>query len=266
VKIRIILNIPDFPLSVHSLQKFRFFSQGEDFFFFYLASLTAGPMYECIHKMTHGKKRVSKTKAYGGFEVKFRAFLTSTQDEGERSASGSCRLLCMPNPFDKTGWLQERSGRRGSRESEPRLSSTYCSLSLNDPGSLVYFMPSTKVKNCFVHCFLHYAPFISNIFKHCYILRCPFVCSQRKNIVSERQEKSAGSGVGMNGDAVLFHETCVHPSNTIRFLNILHYWRLLAYNVFGTGIGGVHMRSKITPSPAPTSQRTSLGARTVRSA
>jgi hypothetical protein len=33
--------------------------------------------------------------------------------------------------------------------------------------------------------------------------------------------------------------------------------------MFGTGIGGVHMRSKITPSQAPTSHQTSRGARTV---
>jgi hypothetical protein len=51
----------------------------------------------------------------------------------------------------------------------------------------------------------------------------------------------------MNGYAVLFHKTCVHPCNTIHMHNALHYWRPLEYNVFGIGIAGVRMRSKITP-------------------
>jgi hypothetical protein len=46
------------------------------------------------------------------------------------------------------------------------------------------------------------------------------------NLLSARQEKSAGRGVGMNGDAVLFHKTCVHPCNTIRKHDALHYWNL----------------------------------------
>jgi hypothetical protein len=45
--------------------------------------------------------------------------------------------------------------------------------------------------------------------------------------------------------------------------NSLHYWRLLEYNVFGIGIRGVRMRSKIIPSPATTCQQTSRDARTV---
>jgi hypothetical protein len=40
--------------------------------------------------------------------------------------------------------------------------------------------------------------------------------------------------------------------------------RLLEYNVFGIGIGGVRMSSKIIPSSAPTFQRTSRGAGTIQ--
>jgi hypothetical protein len=67
-------------------------------------------------------------------------------------------------------------------------------------------------------------------------------------VLSARQEKSAGSGVGMNGYAILFHKTCVHPciNYSCSLRNALHYWRLLTYNVFGIGIFGVRMRSKIT--------------------
>jgi hypothetical protein len=55
------------------------------------------------------------------------------------------------------------------------------------------------------------------------------------------------------------HKTC----NTLRKHNALHNWRLLEYSVFRIWIGGVRMRSKITPFTTPTSQRTSLGVRTV---
>jgi hypothetical protein len=67
----------------------------------------------------------------------------------------------------------------------------------------------------------------------------------------------------MNGYAILFHKTCVHSCNTARIHNALHYWRLLQCNVFGIGIGGVSMRSKIIPSPTPTFKRTCFGVRTV---
>jgi hypothetical protein len=80
------------------------------------------------------------------------------------------------------------------------------------------------------------------------------------DLKSARHEKSAGSGVGMNGYAILFHKTCVHPCihYSYRLHSALHYWRLLTYNVFEIGIDGVRMRSN-----APRSQRTSLGAWTV---
>jgi hypothetical protein len=65
-------------------------------------------------------------------------------------------------------------------------------------------------------------------------------------LLSARHEKSAEIGVGMNGYAILFHKTCVHPATL--FVYTMHcttgdYWN----NVFGIGMGGVRMRSKITP-------------------
>jgi hypothetical protein len=62
----------------------------------------------------------------------------------------------------------------------------------------------------------------------------------------------------MNGNAILFHKTCVHPRNT-SYTQYIALLRLLECNVFGIGTGGVRMRSKITPpSAGPTSQWTSL--------
>jgi hypothetical protein len=69
----------------------------------------------------------------------------------------------------------------------------------------------------------------------------------KEKSIKQSEEKSAGSGVGMNGYAILFHKTCVHPCNTIHIHNALRYWRLPEYNVFGTGMGRVIMSSKITP-------------------
>jgi hypothetical protein len=56
-------------------------------------------------------------------------------------------------------------------------------------------------------------------------------------LLSVRHEKSAGSGVGMNSYAILFHKTCVHPC-----IHYLYAQRtaLLKYNVFGIGIDGEH--------------------------
>lgn len=48
------------------------------------------------------------------------------------------------------------------------------------------------------------------------------------------------------GYAMLCWKTWVISCVSIRVSNALHYWRLLETNVFGTGIGGLRMRSKIT--------------------
>jgi hypothetical protein len=42
-------------------------------------------------------------------------------------------------------------------------------------------------------------------------------------------------------------------ASTIRIHDVQHNRRLLEFNVFGRGIGGVRMCNKITRSPAPTS-------------
>lgn len=62
-----------------------------------------------------------------------------------------------------------------------------------------------------------------------------------------RQAKSTGTLASINGCAMLFHKTCVHPRNTNRMHNALHCWRLLKNNVFRTRIGALQMRSKIIP-------------------
>jgi hypothetical protein len=82
------------------------------------------------------------------------------------------------------------------------------------------------------------------------VYRCVCVCVSLcicVCVLSARLEKTAGSGVDMNGYAVLFQKACVHLCNTIRIHNALHYCRLLEHNVFGIGKGGV--RSKVTPFP-----------------
>lgn len=63
-------------------------------------------------------------------------------------------------------------------------------------------------------------------------------------LLSASQQMSAGTAVALNGYVILFYKTCC---------------------VFGIGINGVSTHNTITSphSPPPTSQRTSLGARTV---
>jgi hypothetical protein len=57
-------------------------------------------------------------------------------------------------------------------------------------------------------------------------------------LLSVRQEKATGSGVGMNGCTVLFPKTCVHPCMHCSYTQ---YIVLLEYNVFEVGIGGLCM-------------------------
>jgi hypothetical protein len=94
--------------------------------------------------------------------------------------------------------------------------------------------------------------------------------TQHKNqvcLLSARQEKSAGSGMGHERLRLLYSITkhASTPAYTIHFHNAMHNWILLENSVFEIKTGGVRVRSKITPPPppssAPTSQRTSLGAR-----
>jgi hypothetical protein len=76
------------------------------------------------------------------------------------------------------------------------------------------------------------------------------VRTNKLKLLSAHQKQSAGSAVSMNGYVVLFHKTCVWQT-------LQHYsytqgtvlWRLLERNVFGTGVGGARMRSKILLSP-----------------
>jgi hypothetical protein len=74
------------------------------------------------------------------------------------------------------------------------------------------------------------------------------------NFTVREHEESAGNGLSMNGDAILFHKN-IRP--LLQHYSYTQCTALLDSNAIE--IGGVRMRSEIL-SPAPVSQWTSVGA------